>query len=106
MAALGVGRLEFKQAVKLALKRARVRLDGGIGEIGSAATDLAGALQERLEFRGEHGIAGIDGVLRIAAQMSKTELVRVGMIALRGKAVGDPHLGPRPVEELLRHDLS
>src|SRR6516162_4732815 len=106
MATLGVGRLKVKQAVELALERARVRLDSGIGEIGAAATDLAGALQECLEWRGEHTIAGIDSVLRVAGQVGKAELVLLGVIALRGKAIGDPHLGPRAVEELLRHDLS
>jgi hypothetical protein len=87
MAALGVGWLELKQAVELALECARVRLDRGVGEVRPATTDLAGALQERLECRGEHGIAGIDGVLGIADQM-KAELVRVGVIAVRGKAIG------------------
>jgi hypothetical protein len=35
------GRLELEQAVELAFKFARVRLDGGVGEIRPAATDLA-----------------------------------------------------------------
>jgi hypothetical protein len=54
-------RLELKQAVELALEFARVRLDGGIGEIGPPAADVGGVLQELFEGRGEHGIAGIDG---------------------------------------------
>jgi hypothetical protein len=60
-----VGRLniaELKQAVEPALECARVRFDRGVGEVRPAATDLAGALQQRLEWRGEHGIAGIYGV--------------------------------------------
>jgi hypothetical protein len=73
-----------------------VSLDGGIGEIGPAAADRASALQERLG----------DGVLRIAGQMTKAEVVCVGVIALRERAIGNPHLRPRAVEELLRHDLS
>jgi hypothetical protein len=56
--------------------------------------------------RGEHGIAGIDGVLGIADQVGKAELVCVGVIALRNKAIGDPHVRPRPAKELVRHDLA
>ena len=41
-------------------------------------------------------------VLRIADRMRKTELVRLGVIALRGKSIGEPDLRLRPVEKLLR----
>src|SRR5262245_18428609 len=45
MATISVGRLELKQAVERTLEFACVRLDGDIGEIGPAATDIAGVLQ-------------------------------------------------------------
>src|SRR5262249_19263528 len=99
MAAFAVGRLELEQAVELALKFARVCRHGGIREMRSAATDLARLLQELLERRAEHGIAGINCVLRITDQMGKADLVLFGVIALRGETIGDPHLGLRPVEE-------
>ena len=35
----------------------------------------AGALQERQEPGGEAGVAGVEGVLRVADQMRQTELV-------------------------------
>ena len=54
LAPLGVGRLELKQAVEFALKCARVHLYRAIGEVGPAAADLAGTLQELLvDGRGE-----------------------------------------------------
>src|SRR5262249_57806067 len=93
MATLGVGWLELEQPVELALKSARVLLYRAIGEIGPAAADPAGTLQELLEWRGEHGIAGINRVLGITDQMGKTDLVFIGVIALRGEAIGEPHLG-------------
>src|SRR4249919_503543 len=102
MAPFGVGRLELEQTVEFARECARIRLDGGIGEIAPPAADVAGALQERLERRGEHGAAGVDGVLRISDQMGEAELVRLGVIALREEAVGEPYLGSRAVEELGR----
>ena len=87
MATLGVGWLELEQPVELALKFARVLLYRAIGEIGSAAADLAGTLQELLEWRGEHGIASINRVLGITDQMGKTDLVFVGVITLRGETI-------------------
>src|SRR5215470_11091789 len=106
MAPLSVARLEFEQAIKLALKFARVSLHRVIGEIGPAAADLARTLQELLELWGEHGVTGINCVLRVADQVGKADLVFVGVIALRRKTIGEPHLGLRPVEELYRHDLT
>ena len=38
--------------------------------------------------------------------MGEAELVRLGVIALREEAVGEPYLGSRAVEELGRHDLA
>src|ERR1700730_18675725 len=105
MAPFGVGRLELKQAVEIARECAGIRLDGGIGEIGPSAADVAGALQERLERRGEHGVAGVDGVLRISDQMGKAELMCLGVIALREEAVGELQLGSCAVEEPARPDL-
>src|SRR5262249_61897286 len=96
MATLGVGWLELEQTVELALKFARVCLHRAIGEIGPAAADFAGALQELLEWRGEHGIAGISRVLRITDQMGKANPVFVSVIALRRQAIGEPHPRPHP----------
>jgi hypothetical protein len=87
MATLGVGRLELEQTVELALKCARVRLHCAIGELGSAVANLAGTLQERLEWWGEYGIAGIDSVLRVTDQMGKADLMFVGMMALRRETI-------------------
>src|SRR5262249_7883831 len=87
MATLGVGWLELEQPVELALKFARVLLYRAIGEIGSAAADLAGTLQELLEWRGGQGSPGNKRVVGITDEMRKADLVFVGVIRLRGEAI-------------------
>ena len=94
MATLGVGWLELVQPVELALKFARVLLYRAIGEIGPAAADPAGTLQELLEWRGEHGIAVINCVLRITDQMGKADLMCLGVIALRPETIRSTGLTP------------
>ena len=92
-------------------QRASVAGDAGIGEIGPAAADGAGFLQEGLEGRSEDGVASIAqaepsstaGVLRVADQMREADLMRLSMTALGGEPVGDPHLWPGAVEERDRH---
>jgi hypothetical protein len=47
--------LSLSRRSEFARECARIRLDGGIGEIGPTAADVAGALQERRELRSDAG---------------------------------------------------
>ena len=93
-----------QEAVEFAPQLALVGLDGGVGQARAPAADSAGPLQKALEGRREDGVAGIDGVLRIADQMGEADLVRRGMPALGREPIGDPHLWPGIAEELDGHD--
>ncbi|MFL9828565.1 hypothetical protein, partial [Rhodoplanes sp. SY1] len=54
----------------------------------------------------EHAVASLDGIIRIADEMSEAILMRICVTALRGEAVGEPHLRPRFAQELGRHYLA
>ena len=79
-----------------------MRGNGGVGEVGPAAADCTGILEQRLEAGREHRVAVVDGILRIADQMREAELVPLGVPQLRGQPVRQPHLGPRAGEKRCR----
>ena len=78
----GVGRGALQELAQLLDELAVVGGELAIGEAVADGADAAGACQEREEPGGEAGVAGIDGVLRVADQMREAELVAAGGEAL------------------------
>ncbi len=68
-----------------------MRGDGCVGEVCPTAADRARVLEQRLEAGCEDRVAVVDGILRIADQMREAELVLLGVLALRGQPVRQPH---------------
>src|SRR5580765_4933882 len=67
-------------------------------------SDFAGAAQELAQARRECGVAGIDGVLSIADEMSEADLmILLGPIHLGREPVGNPEIGTVFAQELLDH---
>ena len=79
---------------------------GGLGEMGPAPADRARVLEQRLEAGREDGVAVVDGILRVADQVREAELMLLGVLALCGQPVRQPHLGLRAGEERRRHALA
>src|SRR4249920_2688879 len=67
-------------------------------------SDFAGAAQELAQARRECGVAGIDGVLSIADEMSEADLmILLGPIHLGREPVGNPEIGTVFAQELFDH---
>src|ERR1700687_3919050 len=84
LAGLGGG-ADGEQPVEPAVEIGTVLGEGGVSEIGTAATDADGALQQLVKARSEAGISGVDGVLGIAQQMGKAKLAFVSAERRVGK---------------------
>ena len=69
---LGVGRQ--RAAGRAGGRDRRGTGQGGVLEFGAALADADGAVQELLKARCETGVAGVDGVLRVAQQMGQAKL--------------------------------
>src|SRR5580765_718700 len=70
-------------------------------------SDFAGAAQELAQARRECGVAGIDGVLSIADEMSEADLmILLGPIHLGREPVGNPEIGTVFAQELLDHPVA
>src|SRR5439155_25271389 len=92
LAGLGGG-ADGEQPVKPAVEVGTVLDQGGVLEIGAAATDGNGALQQLVEARSEAGVSGVDGVLGVAQQMGQAKLPLVSAPGLCGITVGNPDIG-------------
>ena len=70
LAGLGGG-ADGEQPVKPAVEVGTVLDQGGVLEIGTAATNGNGALQQLEKTRSEAGVSGVDGVLGVAQQVGE-----------------------------------
>ena len=70
MVGLGGG-ADGEQPVKPAVKVGTVLDQGGVLEIGTAATNGNGALKQLVKTRSEAGVSAVDGVLGVAQQVGE-----------------------------------
>src|SRR5947208_8942895 len=70
LAGLGGG-ADGEQPVKPAVEVGTVLDQGGVLEIGAAAPNGNGALQQLVEARSEAGVSGVDGVFGVAQQVGE-----------------------------------
>ncbi len=61
-----------------------------------AASD--GPAQEIADFRGEQGVAAVDGVLDVAQHVGEADLMNPGQVLLAGVAIGNPDFGAMSAE--------
>src|ERR1700739_2478913 len=87
------GGADGEQPVKSAVEVGTVLDQGGVLEIGTAATNGNGALQQLVKARSEAGVSGVDGVLGVAQQVGEAQLALVSMPGLSGIPVGNPDIG-------------
>lgn len=77
---------------------------GGQGGVLQPASSLAHAdrpSQVIADLRGEDRVAAVDGVLHVAQDMSQADLMAAAQLLLAGVAVGDPHIGLVPGQDLI-----
>src|SRR4030095_1588746 len=68
-------------------------------------SDFAGAAEELAQSRRKCGVAGLDGVLSIADEMSEADLmILLGPIHLGREPVGNPEIGTVFAQELFDHN--
>ncbi len=106
MPPLGIGRLECEQAVEFTCQATAVHGDCGVGDVRAATADRTGVFQEQLELRREDRVAVVDAIACIADQVREAELMRLGVRALCGQPIRQPHLRFRAAEKRRRHAFS
>ena len=87
------GGADGEQPVKPAVEVGTVLGEGSVLEIGAAAADGNGALQQLVKARSEASVSGVGGVLGVAQQMGEAQLALVSMSGLCRIAVGNPDIG-------------
>src|SRR5208283_3062233 len=102
LAAGFVGRDQAHQAVEASVQIGLVDFEGAVGQSVASAPNGAGAFEQALHARGEHRVAGVDGVLDVADEMRQTDLMlALGPAHLAAVAVRYPEIGTPFAQETL-----
>jgi len=96
-------RLERQNPVQLPFQAATVFQPGAGLQRVPATGEQDRAQQQRLQARGEDGVARLDGVAQVAQLVRQADLPQVGVAALGAVEVGHPDLRPVPAQHLVHH---
>ena len=96
--AVAVGGRQRHDGVERAFEAPAVFAPGAWGQVAAPPGEHNGAQQQCLHARGEHGVAGLDGVGAVTELMGQADLPVLGMALLRAVEVRHPERRPMPVQ--------
>ena len=101
--AVTVGGCERHDGVERTLETPAVFAPGAWSQVPAASGEHDSAQQQCLHARGEHGVAGLDGVGAVAQLVCQADLPVLGMALLRAVKVRHPKRRPVPVQHVGHH---